>query len=77
MDNIKGYKYQTEQETKSKIQECNIYYGIPVSSDSITQNYIDYYYSEFNNPPFYYIIFDESLIPILGQPSEFKIEIPN
>ena len=68
MDNIKGYKYTNEQEVINACKECNNYYGVPVSPDDITQNWTDYYYSEFNNPSFYYIIFDESLLPILGQP---------
>jgi hypothetical protein len=73
---IKGYKYTTEQEAINACQECNNYYGIPVSPDDITQNWTDYQYANLNTPPFWYIFFDESLIPVLGQPTSFDVEFP-
>jgi len=75
MTYINGYKYINEQEAINARQKCNDYYRIPISLDSTTQNWTDYYYTELNEQTFYYIIFDESLIPILGQPIEFEVEI--
>jgi hypothetical protein len=74
MNKIQGYKYTTEQEVVDARKSCNDYYGIPVSINDTTQNWVDYQFAELNNPQFYYIFFDESLIPILGQPIIFKVE---
>lgn len=70
---MQGYKYTTETEAITARQQCDAYYGIPASPDDVTQNWVDYQYAELNEPPFWYIIFDESLTPILGQPTEFKV----
>jgi len=66
-----GYKYNTEQEAITAQKSCNAYYGIPKSETDVTQNWCDYSYSE----NFCYIIYDESLQPILGEPIEFEIII--
>jgi hypothetical protein len=70
---IKGYIFQTEQEAIDTRESCDDYYGIPLSPDDVTQNWVDYEFSELNTPQFYYIIFDASLIPILGNPTEFEV----
>jgi hypothetical protein len=70
---INGYKYTTEQEAISVQTQCDTYYGIPVSPDDVTQNWVGYNFAELNNPQFWYITFDESLLPILGQPTEFEV----
>ena len=74
---IKGYKYTTETDAIAARQQCDAYYGIPKSPDDITQHWIDYNFAELNEPQFYYITFDESLLPILGQPTEFEVIQPN
>jgi hypothetical protein len=74
---INGYKYNTEQDAINAREACDSYYGIPVTPDDVTQNWVDYQYAELNEPQFWYIIFDESLTPILGQPTEFEIIQPN
>jgi hypothetical protein len=74
MQSIKGYQYTTEQDAINAREACDAYYGIPVTPDDVTQNWVDYQFAELNTPPFWYIIFDESLTPILGQPIEFIVK---
>lgn len=73
---IKGYKYTTEQEAINARELCDAYYGIPVAPDDVTQNWVDYQFAELNTPQFWYIVFDESLTPVLGTPSEFEVVTP-
>lgn len=73
---INGYQYNTEQEAINARKACDAYYGIPVSLDDVTQNWVNYQLAELNTPPFWYITFDESLIPVLGQPSTFDVTTP-
>ena len=76
MQSINGYQYPTEQEAINAQALCNSYYGIPVSPDDVTQNWVDYQFAELNTPQFWYIVFDESLTPILGTPIEFEVVTP-
>ncbi len=76
MQSIKGYQYPTEQEAFIAQQACNGYYHIPVAPDDVTQNWVDYQFAELNTPQFWYIVFDESLAPILGTPTEFEVVTP-
>jgi hypothetical protein len=76
MQYIKGYKYQTETEAIEARQQCDAYYGIPASPDDVTQHWVDYNFAELNEPQFWYIIYDESLLPVLGQPTEFEVIYP-
>ena len=76
MQSINGYKYFTEQEAIAARELCDTYYGIPVAPDDVTQNWVDYQFAELNEPQFYYITFDESLLSILGQPTEFEVITP-
>jgi len=69
---INGYKYTTEQDAQSAVKSCNDYYGIPIEGDT-TQNWCMYQIAELNTPIFWYIIYDESLLPILGNPTEFEV----
>jgi hypothetical protein len=73
---MKGYKYTTEPEAIAARQQCDAYYGIPKSPTDITQHWVDYNFAELNEPQFYYITFDESLLPILGEPTEFEVIQP-
>jgi hypothetical protein len=73
---MQGYKYQIEIEAITARQQCNEYYGIPKSHDDVTQHWVDYNFAELNEPQFWYITFDESLLPILGQPTEFEVTQP-
>lgn len=70
---INGYQYTTEQEAINAREACDTYYGIPISPDDVTHNWVDYQFAKFNTPQFWYIVFDESLKPILGEPIEFEV----
>jgi hypothetical protein len=76
MASINGYQYNTEQEAINARELCDTYYGIPVSPDDVTQNWVDYQFAELNTPQFWYIVFDESLLPVLGTPTEFEVITP-
>jgi hypothetical protein len=74
---INGYQYFLEQEAIAAQTQCDAFYGIPKTPTDITQHWISYNFAELNEPQFWYIIFDESLLPILGQPTEFEVIQPN
>lgn len=74
---ILGYKYQTEQQSQQARKQCADYYGLPKASDDVTQYWVDYQYAELNEPPFWYIIYDESILTILGQPEILEIITPD
>jgi hypothetical protein len=76
MHYINGYQYLTKQDAIAAREACNAYYGIPVSPEDVTQNWVDYQFAELNTPQFWYILFDESLLPILGEPIEFEVTQP-
>ena len=76
MESINGYQYITEQEAINACKLCNTYYGIPVNPDDVTQNWVEYQFAELNTPQFWYIVFDESLTPVLGTPTEFEVVYP-
>ena len=76
MASINGYQYNTEQEAINARELCDTYYGIPVAPDDVTQNWVDYNFAELNDPQFYYIVFDDSLLPVLGQPTTFEVVTP-
>jgi hypothetical protein len=73
---INGYKYATETEAISAQTQCDAFYGIPKTPTDITQHWIGYNFAELNEPQFYYITFDESLLVVLGTPSEFEVIQP-
>ena len=73
---ITGYKYMNEQDAIDAREQCDAYYGIPVSPDDVTQNWVDYQTATLDNPIFYYIIFDESLRVVLGEPITFEVTTP-
>jgi hypothetical protein len=71
-----GYKYTTETEAIAAQKACDSYYGIPVHPDDVTQHWCGYYFAELNDPQFWYIRYDISLVPILGKPTEFEVITP-
>ena len=71
-----GYKYTNEQDAINARELVDAYYGIPVSPEDITQNWVDYQTANLDTPIFWYIIFDESLIVVLGQPITFQVTPP-
>ena len=76
MQSINGYQYPSKQEAINAREFCDAYYGIPVAPDDVTQNWVNYQFAELNTPQFWYIVFDESLTPILGTPTEFEVVTP-
>jgi hypothetical protein len=68
---MQGYIFTTETEAMAARQQCDAYYGIPKSPTDVTQHWIDYRYAELDG--FWYITYDESLLPILGEPTEFEL----
>lgn len=73
---INGYIFQNEIEAIAAQTQCDTFYGIPKSPEDITQHWVGYNFSELNTPQFYYITFDESLLIVLGQPTEFEVIQP-
>lgn len=74
---ITGYKYTTEQDAINAREACDTYYGIPVSPEDVTQNWTDYQTADLDTPVFWYIRFDDSLKPVLGNPTEFDVTEPS
>jgi hypothetical protein len=70
---INGYKYLSEQDAINAREQCDEYYGIPVNEDDITKNWVEYQTAVLDNPIFWYIVYDETLLPILGQPILFEV----
>jgi hypothetical protein len=71
-----GYQYDIEQDAIDAREACDAYYGIPVAPDDITQNWVDYQFAEYNEPQFWYILYDDTLFPVLGEPTEFEVIEP-
>jgi len=70
---IEGYKYNTEQESQIARKQCADYYGLPKSPEDTTIYWVDYNEASLNEPIFWYIVYDESILDILGQPTEFEV----
>lgn len=73
---VTGYKYTNEQDAINARETCDTYYGIPVAPEDVTQNWVEYQTATLDNPIFYYIIFDESLEVVLGEPIIFEVTTP-
>ena len=73
---VTGYKYTNEQDAIDARKQCADYYGLPVAPDDVTQYWVDYETAELDNPIFWYIVFDESIEMILGEPTEFEVTTP-
>jgi hypothetical protein len=76
MVSINGYKYLSEQEALNARESVDLFYRIPVLPNDITQNWCDYQFAELNDPQFWYIVYDASLIPILGTATTFEVVTP-
>ena len=74
---ITGYQYITAEEADNARLLCNQYYGIPKSAEDETQNWVLPKSAELNSPVFWYIIWDVSLTPVLGQPTDFDVNFPD
>jgi hypothetical protein len=76
MQFIKGYKYSNEYQAIDSQNQCGYYYNVPNNINDITQRWVEYKFAELNIPQFYYIIYDDTLLPVLGEPTEFEVIIP-
>ena len=74
---VLGYKYTTEQDAIDAREACDTYYGIPISPNDVTQNWVEYQEASLNVPIFWYITHDDSLDIVLGEPIEFEVIYPN
>jgi hypothetical protein len=74
---MQGYIFTTETEAIAAQKACDSYYGIPLHPDDVTQNWCGYNLAELNEPQFWYITYDISLVPILGEPTEFEVNFPD
>jgi hypothetical protein len=72
---IIGYKYTNEQDAINARKQCADYYGLPISPEDVTQYWVDYETAEFDNPVFWYIVYDASIEQILGQPTTFEVAV--
>lgn len=70
---IEGYKYNTEQEAQVARKQCADYYGLPKSPEDTTIYWVDYNEASLNDPIFWYIVYDESILDILGEPIDFEV----
>lgn len=67
---MRYHKYNTLEEVESVINQINQYCGIPVSEDSITQTYSNYY--EFED--YYLILSDDVTTYVLGEENIWETE---
>ena len=74
---VLGYKYTTEQQAQQARKQCADYYGLPKAPDDVTQYWVDYQFAELNQPPFWYIIYDQSVLDILDEPELMEITTPD
>jgi hypothetical protein len=72
---INGYKYITEQEAIVARKQCADHYGLPNTPEDTTLYWVDYTEATLDSPIFWYIVFDESIEVILGQPSLFDVTV--
>jgi hypothetical protein len=47
-----------------------------LNPNDVTKNWVDYQFAELNTPQFWYIVYDETLLPVLGTPIEFTVVYP-
>lgn len=70
---INGYKYTIQQDAINARKQCADYYGLPITPEDTTKYWVDYEEASLDTPVFWYIIFDESILAILGEPIEFEV----
>jgi hypothetical protein len=70
---ITGYKYNTESDAIAARKQCADFYGLPITLDDVLKYYVNYQEANLNTPIFWYIVFDEGVIEILGDPETFDV----
>jgi hypothetical protein len=69
---IEVYKFLSEEDAQSAIQNINNHFGIPVSEDSVTQTYCGF---EAHPDGFLFIRYMPELFEILGSPVNVNIDV--
>jgi hypothetical protein len=70
---FKGYTYEEEIEAITAVNAVNTYYGFPIRPEDTTQSWVAYEY--FEKDQLYFILYHESLLPILGEPKDFTLNL--
>ena len=70
---VRGYKYINEAEAIEARKECANFYGLPKTPSDETKYWVDYNEATEDEPIFWYIVFDESIKEILGEPTSFTV----
>ena len=70
---VRGYKYTDEAEAIEARKECADFYGLPKTPSDETKYWVDYNEATEDQPIFWYIVFDESIRQILGEPTSFTV----
>jgi hypothetical protein len=76
MASTNGYIFSTEQEAINARESVDKFYGIPVAPNDVTENWVNFYFADYNTPQFWYIVYDASLLPILGTATTFEVVTP-
>lgn len=72
---ITGYLFELVSEAQNAVNDCNDYYKLPKDKTSSTQNWCMWQAGKIDKTDIFYIIADKSLIPVLGEPIKFTIDI--
>lgn len=70
---ILGYKYTNEQDAIDSRKACADFYGLPTAPENVTKYWVNYETAYQNTPIFWYIVYDESILTILGEPTLFEV----
>lgn len=61
---VTGYKFYSQLDADEAVQHCADYYNTP--------NWTQCWQANYNTPTFWFILSDESLVPVLGQAITFE-----
>lgn len=68
-----GYKYNSEADAISAQEQIDNHFNLPYLD---TLHWKPYYKTSDDNPEFWYIIYSEDVLDILGQPETFEVTVP-
>lgn len=74
MVTISAYTFASTQAADEAMTELNTYFGLPVPGGITVYDANSYSYSAINNV--WYIEYDPSFEPVLGQPVDLELESP-
>jgi len=70
---ITGYKWNNEAASRSGQQAARVHFGIPVSPDAVTREWIQPVHNVGPSGDFWY--WEGDLSPVFGNPTTFNIDI--